>query len=187
MSQENILVVDCQYDFIDGSLACGGADEAVKNIVSYINERPDAKIFYSLDSHSLKHCSYINNGGTWPVHCNTGTHGAELHELFYTAIKNPSQRPNDNNMYYKGTDDNVEEYSAFNAKNKSGHALNQDVNTNELTVLGIASEFCVRESVLAFMDAGKKIKLVQNSVAWVDHDGHIKNLNDLKSRGVNVA
>ena len=51
---KEILIVDCQYDFIDGSLACGHSEEAVKNIISFINTNPDAKIFYSADNHSPK-------------------------------------------------------------------------------------------------------------------------------------
>ena len=105
-----ILVVDCQYDFIDGTLACGHSEEAVKNIIAFINANPSAKIYYSADNHSIRHCSYIPNGGTWPVHCQAGTHGAELHESFFTDIINPSQRPNDSTIYYKGENDSVEEY-----------------------------------------------------------------------------
>ena len=185
--EKNILVVDCQYDFIDGTLACEFADEAVKNIVALINSNPDAKIYYSLDWHNPEHCSFVNNGGTWPVHCVAKTHGAELHEIFYNEIKNPEQRPNENNMYFKGCNNDVEEYSAFDAKNKSGHALNQDIKSNELTVVGIASEFCVKESILAFMNAGKKIKFVKNCVAYVNSDGHAKNLQELSARGVVIA
>lgn len=183
---KEILVVDCQYDFIDGSLACGHSEEAVKNIIAFINANPDAKVYYSADAHSLNHCSYIQNGGTWPVHCNAGTHGAEIHESFYHDVKNESQRPNDANIYYKGKDDSVEEYSAFNARNKAGHELNQDIG-REVIVTGIASEFCVRESVIALLNSGRKIELPVDMLAWVDKAGHEKNIAELSSMGVKVA
>ena len=183
---KEILVVDCQYDFIDGSLACGHSEEAVKNIIAFINANPDAKVYYSADAHSLNHGSYIQNGGTWPVHCNAGTHGAEIHESFYHDVKNESQRPNDANTYYKGKDDSVEEYSAFNARNKAGHELNQDIG-REVIVTGIASEFCVRESVIALLNSGRKIELPVDMLAWVDKAGHEKNIAELSSMGVKVA
>lgn len=183
---KEILVVDCQYDFIDGSLACGHSEEAVKNIIAFINANPDAKVYYSADAHSLNHCSYIQNGGTWPVHCNAGTHGAEIHESFYRDVKNESQRPNDANIYYKGDDDSREEYSAFNARNKAGHELKDDIG-REVIVTGIASEFCVRESVIALLNSGRKIELPVEMLAWVDKAGHEKNIAELSLMGVKVA
>ena len=182
---KDILVVDCQYDFIDGSLACGHSEEAVKNIVEFINANPDAKVYYSADWHSLNHCSYTQNGGTWPVHCNANTHGAQIHESFYRDVKNSSQRPNDANIYYKGDDDSREEYSAFNARNKAGRELNQDIG-HDVIVVGIASEFCVRESVIALLNSGRKINVNQKMLGWVDESNHIRNLHELESMGVNI-
>ena len=117
---KTLLVVDCQYDFIDGTLACGGAEAAVKKIIEYINAHPDMKVLYSSDWHSPKHCSFTENGGTWPVHCVAGTHGAAIHEAFSQTVLRPEQRPGDATVYHKGTDDGREEYSAFEAKNAAG-------------------------------------------------------------------
>ena len=182
---KDILVVDCQYDFIDGSLACGHSLEAVESIIALINSKPDAKIFYSADNHSPKHCSYIQNGGTWPVHCQANTHGSEIHEDFYKKIKNENQRPNKANIYYKGENDSVEEYSAFNAKNKSGSELNQDI-SNDVLVCGIASEFCVRESVLALLKSGRSVEVDADLLGWVDEKNHQENIKELASMGVKI-
>ena len=182
---KDILVVDCQYDFIDGSLACAHSQEAVKNIINFINANPSAQVFYSADNHSPKHCSYIPNGGTWPVHCQAGTHGAELHSAFFTDIINPAQRPNESTIYYKGENDSLEEYSAFNAKNKAGEEI-CDVIGQDVLVCGIASEFCVRESVLALKDSGRKIEVPESMLGWVDGEGHKKNVAELSAMGVNV-
>ncbi len=177
-----ILVVDCQYDFIDGTLACGHSQEAVKNIIAFINANPDAKIYYSADNHSLNHCSYTQNGGTWPVHCQSGTHGAELHESFSRDIKNTSQRPNDSTIYYKGENDSVEEYSAFEAKNKSGRRL-CDVLGHEVIVTGIATEFCVKESVIALIKSGRKVTVKSDMLGWVNEENHHKTLDELSAMG----
>ena len=183
---KDILVVDCQYDFIDGSLACGHSLEAVENIINLINSQPEAKIFYSADNHSLKHCSYIQNGGTWPVHCNAGTHGAEIHTDFYSKIKNPDQRPNEANIYYKGDIDSREEYSAFNARNKSGRELNKNI-SNDVIVCGIASEFCVRESVIALLKSGRSVEVPEDLLGWVDEKNHHANIKELASMGVKIS
>lgn len=183
---KDILVVDCQYDFIDGTLACAHSEEAVKNIIAFINANPYARVFYSADNHSEKHCSYIPNGGTWPVHCQAGTHGAELHSSFNIYITNPAQRPNESNTYYKGENDSLEEYSAFSAKNKAGQELSQVIG-QEVIVCGIASEFCVRESVIALKDSGRKVEVPAEMLAWVDEAGHKKNIAELSAMGVKVA
>ena len=182
-----LLVVDCQYDFIDGSLACGHSVEAVDNIVDFINSHPDIKVYYSADFHSPNHCSYSQNGGTWPVHCQANTRGAEIHENFYNdvKVKNPSQRPNENNIFYKGQNDSLEEYSAFEAKNKLGQKLCDIIGEN-IIVCGIASEFCVRESVLALLKSGRNVEIIANSLSWVDEENHKKNINELKSMGVKI-
>lgn len=183
---KEILVIDCQYDFIDGSLACAHSEEAVKNIIAFINSNPDAKVYYSADNHSPKHCSYIPNGGTWPIHCQAGTHGAEIHASFSTDIVNPSQRPNDATIYYKGENDSVEEYSAFEAKNKAGHALSEDIG-HDVIVCGIASEFCVRESVIALLKSGRSVEVPVNMLGWVDEAGHKKNIAELQAMGVKIS
>ncbi|MBR1671830.1 MAG: isochorismatase family protein [Fretibacterium sp.] len=183
---KSLLVVDCQYDFIDGTLACEGSGEAVEKSVAYINAHPDVKVLYSSDWHGLKHCSFTENGGTWPVHCVAGTHGAALHEAFARDVLRPEQRPNDATVYHKGMDDGREEYSAFEARNAAGHTVAQDAG-DDVLVCGIASEFCVRESVLALLDAGRRVTLLKDAVGWVDKAGHEKNLKDLEARRVTLS
>ncbi len=186
---ENLLIVDCQYDFIDGTLACEHAEDAVQNIIDYVNANPDINTFYSADWHNLAHCSFkVNNkGGTWPVHCVAKTHGSELHKNFHRKILNLNQQPDKHkNVYFKGCDDNLEQYSAFDAKNEAGDILNQHIKGN-VTIVGIASEFCVRESALAFLDAGVKVKILADALAWVNRDEHEKNLADLESRGAEIS
>ncbi|MBQ9434241.1 MAG: isochorismatase family protein [Synergistaceae bacterium] len=179
---KDILVVDCQYDFINGTLACIHSEEAVKNIIAYINANPSARVFYSADAHSLKHCSYIPNGGTWPVHCQAGTHGAELHSSFTTDIINPEQRPTESNTFYKGTRDDREEYSAFWAGNNAGQNL-CEVLGQDVLICGIATEFCVKETVKEFVYTWRNIEVCADMLGWVDDEGHKKTLEELSAWG----
>ena len=186
-----LIVVDCQYDFIDGSLACENAENAVKNIIEYINNNNNLKVYYSADGHKITHHSFTanNHGGTWPVHCVAGTHGAEIHKDFYNKILNPENRPDEHkNIYFKACEDEIDEYSAFNAKNYNNKILHEEIDAehDNVIICGIASEFCVRESVLAFFKNNFKVKLLENALAWVNHDGHVKNLSDLKAQGVEI-
>ena len=52
---------------------------------------------------------------------------------------------------------------------------------------GIASEFCVRESVIALKDSGRKIEVPVEMLAWVDESGHTTNIAELAAMGVKVA
>lgn len=176
-----LLVVDCQYDFVEGSLACQKSEEAIENIIKYINENPEMYIAYSLDWHSLENESFKRNGGIWPDHCVQNSQGAKLDPAFTEKIINPAQRPQENNCFYKGLDDKEEEYSAFNAKREDGAALHEVLPT-EVRVAGLASEYCVRESALALKEAGFNAEVIAEAVGYVDEADHLKNLQDLQER-----
>ena len=185
MPTKALLVVDCQYDFIDGTLACEGAKDAVRRIVTYINAHPEVSVHYSTDWHPLRHCSFIPNGGTWPIHCVAGSHGAELHQIFAREVLRLEQRPVKETIYRKGTNIKQEEYSAFAAFNTLGRTVAQDVG-DDVIICGIASEFCVRESALALLKARRKVTIMADSLGWVDEANHRENLRDLAARGVIV-
>ena len=48
---DSLVIVDCQYDFIDGSLACSGSHEAVAYLIDFIN-RHEVEVLYTSDWHS---------------------------------------------------------------------------------------------------------------------------------------
>ena len=182
MSVLSLLVVDCQYDFIDGSLACEGALEAVDSAVAFINARPDVATLYSVDWHSPANRSFLPNGGIWPPHCIAGERGSRIHEKFHLEVLRAEQRPDSRTIYRKGTDDLVEEYSAFKARNEAGRTVRQDVG-DDVAICGIASEYCVRESVLDLLEAGRHVTVLADALGWVDRRKHEENLEDLEKRG----
>ena len=181
---KSLIVVDCQYDFIDGSLACENAENAVSEIIQYLNEN-EIKAYYSKDWHSRENKSFKVNGGIWPVHCVQGERGASLHEDFYRLVDQDENKPNEGNTYYKGMDDQVEEYSAYKAKNDQNVTL-KDSLQGEVIVAGIASEFCVRETVLALLKDGHRVGILKEGLGYVDSEEHRKNLEDLKDRGARI-
>lgn len=179
---DDLVIVDCQYDFIDGTLACENAHEAVAKIVSLIN-KGTLRPLYTSDWHSPSNHSFKVNGGIWPVHCVAGTHGAELDEAFTKDVTDAALRPSGKNRFLKGQNDEVEEYSAFNGKNEEGKTLGEEA-IRHVVVTGIASEYCVRETVLALLSSGRTVSLYVPGLAWVKEEDHKKNLKDLSDRGV---
>ena len=61
---DHLIIVDCQYDFIDGSLACSHSREAVRNIIAFANAN-DVECMYTSDWHSKTNKSFKINGGIW--------------------------------------------------------------------------------------------------------------------------
>ncbi len=180
--KDKLVVIDCQNDFITGSLACFNAISAVKYIVDYINKN-EVNVYYSMDWHSNNNKSFTDNGGIWPVHCVRETFGAKLYKDFYSEVMDEENKPNENNMYYKGLDDTIEEYSAYNAKNSRNVFLSEEIG-DSVIICGIASEYCVRETVLEFRNANKKVYILSKGLGYVDINGHVDNINKLKDLGV---
>lgn len=182
---KTLIIVDAQVDFISGSLACKGSDEALKHLVELIESNPDMAVVYTADWHSPTNGSFEKNGGIWPVHCVENTEGAGLYHGFYTLSREDA-RPNDKNTFKKGLRDDVEEYSACLGTNAAGDVLKEYV-TGDILVAGFASEYCVRETLLGLREEGLNAALYLPGVAYVDEKDHEKNLVDLKQRKIPIS
>ncbi len=176
------LVVDMLYDFIDGSLACGHSEEAVEAAIAYINAHPEQEVIYIADSHPANHSSFTEFGGIWPVHCVEGTRGGAIHESFYTKVENPANRPDPKrNIFRKGCKQDEEQYSGFGAVNANGVVL-KDYANKDVVISGIATEYCVRNTVEEFLNSGHNIELILPALAYVDKDGHDKTIKELRKQ-----
>ena len=174
------LVVDMLYDFIDGTLACGNAENAVHEVVAYINAHPEEKVIYITDYHPANHSSFAENGGIWPVHCVQGTHGGAIHEAFYTDVINPANRPDpERNIFRKGEQVDKEQYSGFASVGPDGRMLSECVG-KDLVISGIATEYCVKNTLMEFLNAGHNIELLVPGLGYVTKDGHIETMKELE-------
>lgn len=165
------IVVDMLYDFIDGTLACQNGEEAVKQAISYINAHPEQEVLYVCDSHPFDHCSFKEQGGIWPPHCVAGTRGGSIHEAFFNEIKEESSRPNEKNIFLKGYNKTLEQYSGFQARNIFGEELKSRIN-GSVVISGIATEFCVTETANDLLKNNFRVKINENALAWVTYEGH---------------
>ena len=180
---KTLVVVDAQNDFIDGSLACQNSENALKNIVKFLNDKKADRAVYSMDWHSKENKSFKRNGGIWPDHCVASEEGAELSSEFQ-KIEDEKLRPNEENEYKKGLDDEVEEYSAYFAKNKDKQAI-YEIDSDEFIICGFASEYCVRETILELKKNNKNVSVFLAGIAYVDYEDHKKNIEELKDMGIN--
>ena len=187
-----LVVVDMLYDFIDGSLACSDAEKAVANTLKYIDlQTKDQKgedheildtfpILFIRDHHPADHSSFKEEGGIWPIHCVAGTHGGEIHEdLKPFAVEELT--------FDKGCDKAVEQYSGFDGVNCADQSLGEILellDTTDVYVCGIATEYCVRNTCEDLLKAGFKVHLLKDCLAYVDHEGHLKALEEMKAEGI---
>ena len=187
-----LVVVDMLYDFIDGSLACSDAERAVVNTLKYINLQTKEQkgeeheildtfpILFVRDHHPADHSSFKEQGGIWPPHCVAGTRGGEVHEdLKPYAVEELT--------FDKGCDKAVEQYSGFEGVNNADQSLGEILellDTTDVYVCGIATEYCVRNTCEDLLKAGFKVHLLTECLAYVDHDGHIKALEEMKAEGI---
>lgn len=178
----DLIIVDCQNDFVDGALAAPNGPETVEKIVDFLNDS-DEKIntFYTADFHPKDHMSFSSEGGVWPSHCVENTFGSEIHEAFENS-RNPV---NKENLYIKGRNKDVEEYSGFEAENLNGDKLKDQLD-DTVYIVGIASEYCVRETALAFKDAGKNVVVLKDLLGYINLDDHLENLKDLETKGIEI-
>ncbi len=187
------IVVDMLYDFIDGSLACLNAEEAVRESVNYINTNPYQRVIYVCDSHPADHCSFVANGGIWPPHCVAGTRGGSVHTDYRQKVKNEDQRPSAKNIFIKGENSFAEQYSGYQAINKAGEKIGENIAATfkdgakpVAVVSGIATEFCIRETVSDLLKEGFKVYVLKRGLGYVDFKNHTKTLKELKDKGANL-
>jgi nicotinamidase/pyrazinamidase len=164
-----LLVVDVQNDFADpaGSLFVRGGDEVVARINDEIQRAASAGAFviYTQDWHPPSTPHFAKDGGVWPVHCVADTWGAELHPGLVVA--GPSVRKGSN-----GEDG----YSGFTMRDpETGEdrataleALLNQCGVTQLVVVGLATDYCVRGTVLDARSLGFETTLLTEGVAAVE-------------------
>ncbi|MBP5483305.1 MAG: isochorismatase family protein [Bacteroidales bacterium] len=183
MKDTAIIVVDMLYDFIDGSMACLGADDAVANTLAFLKSHRDIPVIFVRDNHPANHSSFKEFGGIWPPHCVQGTHGAAIHKDLAPFADDEGL------IFYKGENPAVEQYSGFEGRNEAGQGMGEVLRLMEIDnvlVCGIATEYCVRNTAEDLLKDGFKVTILMDCLAWVDADGHKKALAEMENEGIRL-
>ncbi len=189
-----LIAVDFLYDFIEGSLACANAENAVRNTLGYIetvtkgqngeeNEILDTyPILFVRDHHPANHSSFIENGGIWPSHCVAGTKGGEIHKDLQPYVREEL-------TFDKGCDPSEEQYSGFEGTNAAGQSLAEVLellDCSDVFVSGIATEYCIKNTCLDLKKAGFRVHLLQHCLGYVDETGHREAIAEMRQEGIIV-
>ena len=190
-----IVVVDMLYDFIDGSLAGIGGEEAVEETRKFLEKNLEGEgdaaveildtkpVLFIRDHHPADHSSFKDFGGIWPAHCVAGTRGGEIHEKLLPFV-------NEDLTFDKGCDRAVEQYSGFDGRNAAGQPLGEVLSLMDIKtvyVCGIATEYCVRSTCEDLLKAGFKVQLLKDCLAYVNEEGHRKALEEMAAEGIELV
>jgi nicotinamidase/pyrazinamidase len=152
MAEDALLVVDVQNDFCaGGSLEVPASPQIIGVVNEYLHQlgRRGAHLIASRDWHPPVTGHFQEYGGVWPVHCVQGTPGAEFNPELVL--------PPGTVIVSKGQDPNEDSYSAFHARSDDGRLLSdylRDQDIRRLFVGGLATDYCVRFSVLDALKTG---------------------------------
>ena len=155
-----LIVVDVQNDFCPGgSLAVERGDEVVAPLNRLIEEflERGEPVFKSRDWHPARTKHFADYGGTWPVHCVQNTRGAEFHK---DLLDDPRIQ-----IISKGTGDE-DSYSAFDGTKLADLLRAEGV--TELFVGGLATDYCVKNTVLDALRAGFKVRALTDAMRAVN-------------------
>ncbi len=160
--KDALVVVDMQRDFMpNGALAVAGADDIIGRVNDYTKlfEKCGCGIFFTRDWHPKSHISFKQNGGVWPMHCVQGSGGAEFCEGLYI--------PSDNRFIIsKGVSEDFDAYSGFQGTMLKELLLERGV--KRLFVCGVATDYCVKETLLGAENLGFRTVLLTDAVKGVD-------------------
>lgn len=165
-----LLLIDIQKDFCPGgALAVPKGDEVVPVANEWIKKfvAENKLIIATQDWHPASHKSFaashpgqapfnvIDLNGLqqclWPVHCVENTDGAEFHD---DLLPIPF-------VFCKGEDTEVDSYSGFfdnGKRNKTQlDSFLKERGVDELVIMGLATDYCVKFTVLDALELGYKV------------------------------
>jgi nicotinamidase/pyrazinamidase len=156
-----LIVVDIQRDFCPGgALPVTGGDKIIPAVNELIHAfgKAGLHIFFTRDWHPRNHVSFRANGGPWPPHCVQSTPGASFHPSL--AV------PADAEVIDKGTLQGEDAYSGFQGTDLARKLQNHHV--KEIYVAGLATDYCVKNTVLDGAAKGFETYVITDCVKGVN-------------------
>lgn len=177
-----LLLIDLQNDFCKG-----GALEVKEgdNVISVANsllkkfKNEDTLVVATKDWHPITHKSFASNSNGkigevgmlnglpqvwWPNHCVQNTFGSEFHPELDSKLIDKT--------IFKGTDEEIDSYSGFfdNGKLKKTEldTILKTNNIDTLYIMGLATDYCVKFSVLDALELGYKVYLIEDGCRGVN-------------------
>lgn len=184
-----LLIVDVQNDFTEGgALAVAGGDAVASAVTAHLAAHAGeyAVVIASRDWHDAEG----DNGGhfsaepdyvdSWPAHCVAGTDGAAYDPLLVTDAVT--------HHVLKGQ--GVPAYSMFEGRTEDGETVGGILTAHGVTdadAVGIATDHCVRASVLDAIAHGVHVRVLTDLIAGVDEQASRAALAELAHAGAELV
>lgn len=175
-----LIVVDVQNDFLTGgALAVHEGDQVIEPLNKLIREHLERGdlVIKTRDWHPPQTRHFRDFGGLWAVHCVQNTPGAEFHRELIDDSRITT--------ISKGIGD-ADGYSGFDDTELA--ALLRDHGVEELTVGGIATDYCVKNTVLDALRERFRVRVISNAVRAVNlnpEDG-ARALEEMRAAGAQI-
>lgn len=178
-TQNALILVDLQNDFCPGgSLAVKSGDEVIQVANQLMPHF--ATVIATKDWHPAEHLSFAANHPNhqvgdrvelnqsqqilWPIHCVAETKGAEFHANLETKALTK--------IIHKGTNKFIDSYSAFfdncHLRATGLHEYLQSLGIRHIVIMGLATDYCVKYTVLDACMLGLTVSVVIDGCRGVD-------------------
>jgi nicotinamidase/pyrazinamidase len=176
-----LVIVDFQNDFTppDGALAVPDGDAIADRVNELARSGEFDLVVATRDWHPPDHGSFAERGGPWPVHCVADTPGAQLHPGLDASRVDV--------IVDKGQDPDTEGYSGFEGTRLE--ELLREHGIDEVTVVGLATDYCVKNTALDALRAGLQVTVDTDAIRGVEvQPGDSERaLDELREAGATVG
>lgn len=186
MKDKILIVVDMQYDFIDGVLGSTDAKNIVKPVSKKIKNFDGNTIIYTLDSHFEKFYERNYEGKRIPIHCLYREKGWYLDKDIQSALE-----------YYESLKEehqiDVVEKNIFGSVSElysliMHYGFCANVNCEEIEIVGLCTDICVVSNALILRTQFPDIKITVDAscCAGSSKENHEAALKILKANCIDV-
>jgi nicotinamidase/pyrazinamidase len=175
-----LLIIDFQNDFCPGgALAVPRGDEIAPQVNELAASGDFDLVVATRDWHPPDHGSFAEQGGPWPPHCVQDTTGAELHSAL--------DRSEIDTVIDKGQNPGTEGYSGFEETDLAALLRNRGIDS--VTVVGLATDYCVKNTALDALREGLEVTVDSAAVRGVNVQpgDDERALDELRAAGATVA
>ena len=171
-----LIVVDVQRDFCEGgALAIPEGDTVVPVLNRWMAaaHATGVPVYASRDWHPLRHPSFVELGGPWPVHCVQDTPGAAFHRDL--------SLPESALVVTKGTRFDKDQNSAFDGTGLEAELHRREI--RRLWVGGLAQDVCVCATVLDARRHGFETVVISEATMPVTREGFDRSEQQMREAG----
>ena len=185
-----VIVVDVQDDFVTGSLAVAGGAQVARDISAHLAAFDYDAVVATADWHTEQTEEHFAPDGeepnfvtTWPVHCMAGDHGSDLYDELELPAGTPLFKKGQLTASYSGFDG----VAAIDGVDTDLTTYLRDAGINEVIVVGLAFDHCVKATALDAAAAGFETLIIEDLSAAVAEATEAQARDELTAAGVTIA